>query len=195
MPDENVKQLLKGAWRKSRMTASDRWKQLKLTCKDEANKRAAKRGVTGQAGNQAKALRQCPASIVFVFVYPRLDINVSTHRNHLLKSPWCVHPKTGRLCVPLDPSMTDQFDPHCVPTLVSLFNEIESYNDAEKAKKTATGERVGEGSAEKRRKVNEVAKTSMKHYIEYFEESFLRPLLQHHAEARGTVAAQSMQSP
>lgn len=63
-------------------------------------------------------------SLVFTYLYPRLDANVSTGINHLLKSPWCVHPKTGKICVPINYKQAGDFDPATVPTLTMVINEI-----------------------------------------------------------------------
>ena len=62
--------------------------------------------------------------MVFTYLYPRLDANVSTGINHLLKSPWCVHPKTGKICVPINYKQAGDFDPATVPTLTMVINEI-----------------------------------------------------------------------
>lgn len=61
------------------------------------------------------------------FCYPRLDINVSKDLHHLLKSPFSIHPKTDRVCVPFDD--VDSFDPFIVPTCNQICDE---YNKGDK---------------------------------------------------------------
>jgi DNA primase small subunit len=64
--------------------------------------------------------------IILQYTYPRIDAEVSKHRNHLLKAPFCVHPKTGRICVPIDPETIDEFDPELVPTVGQLLRELDA---------------------------------------------------------------------
>ncbi|KAG0416826.1 DNA primase small subunit, partial [Dictyocoela roeselum] len=40
---------------------------------------------------------------LFENLFPRLDENVTKDIKHLLKAPFCVHPATQNICVPIDP--------------------------------------------------------------------------------------------
>ncbi|KAI0302395.1 prim-pol domain-containing protein [Multifurca ochricompacta] len=94
--------------------------------------------------------------IILQYTYPRIDAEVSKHRNHLLKAPFCVHPKTGRICVPVDPEKINEFDPELVPTVDQLLRELDE----------ATFESTGEGHSD-------WEKTSLKPYVDMLEKHAL----------------------
>ena len=63
--------------------------------------------------------------LVLATTYPRLDMKVSTTRNHLLKAPFVIHPGTGRLCVPIPEEIFDTFDPiEDVPRLSDIIEAL-----------------------------------------------------------------------
>ncbi|PRQ21994.1 putative DNA primase, small subunit [Rosa chinensis] len=142
IPDESVTSELRGKWQDNRRTSNAkedinvaRWEQLKHML---------------QSGKQKE--------IVFSYTYPRLDMEVSKHMNHLLKAPFCVHPKTGRVCVPIDPNRCEEFDPTAVPTLSTLIEELN--NEGLRAEAD-----------------NEQDRTSLGKSIRFFQSSFLEPLV------------------
>lgn len=61
--------------------------------------------------------------------FPRLDINVTKGLNHLLKVPFSIHPKTGRVCVPIDFNKIDEFDPFNVPRIDELCSEMDKIRE------------------------------------------------------------------
>ncbi|KAK4741239.1 hypothetical protein SAY87_024827 [Trapa incisa] len=148
--DETVTTELRGKWREKRRSSITkdinviRWEQLKQLLHSGKHK--------------AMGLRRCIEEIVFSFTYPRLDMEVSKHMNHLLKAPFCVHPKTGRVCIPIDPSNCEEFDPTTVPTLSMLLEELNRGYSRDDF-------------------TDELDRTSLGKSIRYFRSSFLQPLL------------------
>ncbi|XP_078344982.1 DNA primase small subunit-like isoform X2 [Oculina patagonica] len=99
---------LNSAWSKTKKTSRERWDELEEKL-DNSQRRETK------------------DEIMFQYCFPRLDVNVTKGLNHLLKSPFCVHPKTGRVCVPISMKDVDTFDPFSVPTISQLCDEIDEH--------------------------------------------------------------------
>ncbi|KAK7855212.1 dna primase small subunit [Quercus suber] len=173
IPDESITSELRGKWQDNKKSSIskeninvDRWKHVKKILKSGKPK--------------AQGLGKCVEEIVFSFSYPRLDMETIKpvisdiciltlhltylllvlgfkHMNHLLKAPFCIHPKTGRVCVPIDPNRCEEFDPTAVPTLSKVLEEINM---------------GGLGTDD-----DEWDRTSLGKSIRFFRSSFLQPLL------------------
>ena len=164
IPDEaeSIRRELYDSWEgRKNLSGAERWRELKeaIEPKEKDNSKHANKK-TKIDTHVYKELKKWKHELVFKHCYPRLDANVSTHQNHLLKSPFCVHPKTGRVCIPIDPVQADNFDPFKVPTLSSLLSEIDNY------------EKFNQDKDE----VSDINKTSMKKAIETFEKCFMNGL-------------------
>jgi len=105
-----------------------------------------------------KHLYDAKHDIIVEYLYPRLDSEVTKHLNHLLKSPFVVHPGTGRVCVPIDSEHPEDFDPLTVPTVTELLKEIDEWNVESKEDLLKKDEE----------KKPDIDKTSLKPYVEYF---------------------------
>eukprot|EP00281_Chroomonas_sp_CCMP1168_P033808 CAMPEP_0206248572 /NCGR_PEP_ID=MMETSP0047_2-20121206/20442_1 /ASSEMBLY_ACC=CAM_ASM_000192 /TAXON_ID=195065 /ORGANISM="Chroomonas mesostigmatica_cf, Strain CCMP1168" /LENGTH=423 /DNA_ID=CAMNT_0053674227 /DNA_START=28 /DNA_END=1300 /DNA_ORIENTATION=- len=142
IPDESIRDTLSERWRgpKKNKPGLEKWEELKKEI-----------GKKGTIKNGAEIIN----SIMFFMCYPRLDINVSKAMNHLLKAPFVVHPKTERICVPLDPRTIQDFDPATVPTINEILSQLDSNTD---------------------KSVKDSEKTDLAHHLKTFERTFLKPL-------------------
>jgi len=147
VPHSETQEMLRTTWQDDgdSTSSAEKWTQFKEIVRGQMKKENEK----GQKTRSYK--RTFPSDpvvdVVFAYTYPRFDKHVSIGLNHLLKSPFCVHPGTGKLCVPIDPQKSEEFSPDQVPTLLAMMEEV------------ATGK-----------------PRSMDAYVKYFEKKFLEPL-------------------
>lgn len=155
---------LKKKWDKdgSSTTPAEKWEELKAGLMAYIGKGGNAKVPKNLSNADRVKIEHWPIETVFKYTYPRLDINVSKMQNHLLKSPFCVHPKTGRVCVPIEVAEIEKFDPFTVPTLSQLMRELDEYE--ERAEKD-------DGVA------YDWQKTSLREPFEHFQKKFLAPLL------------------
>jgi len=143
LPDKTLKESLRKKWTSAPgRSSTSKWADIDALAKTSK-------------GLDPKALLEAKQDIVLEYTYPRLDIEVSKHLNHLLKSPFVVHPGTGRVCVPIDTRHLEDFDPLGVPTVTELLGEIDKWITPEEPEK--------EGKS-----LQDWEKTSLKPYIDYF---------------------------
>ncbi|XP_068195878.1 DNA primase small subunit [Antennarius striatus] len=126
---------------------------------------AARKQITAKKGQHFEK------EIMLQYCYPRLDVNVSKGVNHLLKSPFSVHPKTGRISVPIDLEELEQFDPFAVPTISLVCEELDRPRKGEEGGKSDDiKEKENEKDAAERRKIRDYKRTSLAKYVKFFDQ-------------------------
>ncbi|KAF7210173.1 DNA primase small subunit [Nothobranchius furzeri] len=134
-----------------------RWKLIK----DQARKKQS----------TAKKGQHFDKEIMLQYCYPRLDVNVSKGVSHLLKSPFSVHPKTGRVSVPIDLRELDSFDPFAVPTISLICEELDRPKTGEEEEKVEDAtEKEDERDASEKRRIRDYKRTSLAKYVKNFDQ-------------------------
>ena len=129
LDDPNIKKSILHAWKsKPNSSSEEKWEIFKqcIPVKDKDNQ-------SKKSKDHLTLIAQIPdiQSLIFTYLYPRLDSNVSKAINHLLKSPFCVHPKTGKICVPFDPRQVSKFDVNDVATLNLAITDFSKLSDGQ----------------------------------------------------------------
>ncbi|KAL9098980.1 MAG: hypothetical protein Q9163_005457 [Psora crenata] len=154
LPDAALSAALRKKWDAApNRSSTSKWADIDVLAKSGASQNL-----------DGKALLEAKQDIVLEYTYPRLDVEVSKKQIHLLKSPFVIHPGTGRVCVPINLDKVEKFDPLGVPTVTELLGEIDEYDGRQ-----MQVDRDGEAEGEELKKTPDYEKTSLKPYVEYFK--------------------------
>lgn len=150
IPDEQLRERIKKSWESVDIKCEEElclemWKIIK----EEHQLFISSSNSQKKSSKNNYLLKHTILEIMFQLLYPRLDSNVSIQLNHLLKSPFCIHPDSGKVSVPLTVEMIKSFDPSGpnVPTLNMLIQQLDH---------------------NKRNTEDDLLKTSLKPYVDVF---------------------------
>lgn len=167
LPDKSLQNELRTKWQNQSSTSNSKAKWDDITT-------VAKKILKNQL--QASQLNDAKKDIIVYYMYPRLDIEVSRQLIHLLKSPFCIHPGTGNVCVPFDPKRNlsknredDEygFNPMNAPNLKELLGEIEIWETKRVNRESSQPLEESDSESENRR-IMDYEKTSLKPYVDHF---------------------------
>lgn len=140
--DKQLIDALKIYWTENpNRSSKEKWSDIDLIASKEVK--------TSRKQEFVNRLRECKEDMVLATLYPKLDIEVTKQTIHLLKSPFCIHPSTGNVCVPIN----ENFTPLQAPKLITLQTEMEE-ND------------------------NNIEKTSLQPFIDEFQK-YVNKLMKH----------------
>jgi len=183
LPGDKIREGLRTVWSRNsdgKSSSADRWADVLVAVKRAQADRSLPKTLF-------YPLQSCIQEIVFAHTFPRLDVEVSKHLNHLLKCPFCVHPKTGRICVPVDPAQLEAFDPLAVPSLGQLLNELNrsaqaagAGDAAATARPAAEGEDTDDAKARQAvaTRAKNIDSTSLGQWVEVFNRTFMQGMKQ-----------------
>lgn len=179
LPENALQNQLRTLWKGKTGTSTSKAKW------EDINKVASK---VLKSATQIAALNEAKKDIVIYYMYPRLDIEVSRQVIHLLKSPFCIHPGTGNVCVPFDPlrnilevAEDDAygFNPMNAPNLRKIQRELEFFET------TNVSSAMNDTNDARSHKLAEYEKTCLKPYIEFFAK-FVNDLLKEELKSSGS---------
>ncbi|KAK4192289.1 putative DNA primase small subunit [Podospora australis] len=154
LPDADLREALRKKWENQpSRNSSQKWADIDALAKTSAS-----------SSMSPKDLLEAKQDIVLEYTYPRLDVVVTQQLTHLLKSPFVIHPGTGRVCVPIDTDRLEDFDPADVPTIGGLVREVDSWS----AEHHYPVKREDEDGEAKGKELQDWEKTSLKPYIDLF---------------------------
>ncbi|XP_041976946.1 DNA primase small subunit [Aricia agestis] len=116
--DENLRNQVESNLQKMSESSVERWEAFveiyNRHCKENPN-----------SFRKSKYLLE---EIKIQYCYPRLDVNVTKGFNHLLKSPFSIHPKTGKVSIAFKPENAKNMKLEDIPTIYTLLDDSASEN-------------------------------------------------------------------